>query len=141
MTDQPNASTGYTADDNAPIEVTRYEERPHAWTVSTPRTRLRIRKVIVTEERTIIVTVRHEELQIVEEAITANAPLTPREAPGDLEIVLHEEQVYVTTRVVPMERAHVVKRPVAVQAPVTDTVRREQIQIKTDGDGEISQQR
>ena len=126
-----------TGDDHA--EVVRSEERLHVGTLSVPVQRVRVRKVVVTEERTVTVTVRREELRVVREPI----------APGDVdqeqlgaadddarvvEMVLHEERVVVGTEVVPVERVRVVVDRVTTQQPVEATLSHEEVVVERDGD-------
>lgn len=115
----------------------RSEEQAHIHTVSTPRTRLRIQKVIVTEERTITVQVRREELRITEYPATgtwtddtghaSTGPVTVHDE--DFELVLSEEQIDVHTRIVPVERVRITKTHVAIPTDVTVTLEREQVDV------------
>ena len=122
------------------VEVIRSEERLDVRTVSVPVKRVRVRKVIVSEERTVTVTVRREELRVDEvpvdpsEVLGTGGPLDPSSGPeGDVEMVLHEEQIIVTTQVVPVQRVRAVKQVVTVQTPVTEAVRHEVVDTVTDG--------
>lgn len=109
--------------------VLRSEERLIAGVTTVPSQRVVVRKVVVEEERTITVTVRHEELRV------DRVDLGPGEAPTapstalPLDLVLHEEQVEVVTSVVPTERVHVDVRRVAGERTVTDEVRRERVEV------------
>lgn len=106
-------------------------------TVSTPRSRLRIQKVIVTEERTITVHVRREELRVTEYPASetwADATGNASTAPvithdDDFDLVLSEEQIEIHTRIVPVERVHVTRTPVVIPTQVTVTLRQEQTDI------------
>ncbi|QHC68872.1 DUF2382 domain-containing protein (plasmid) [Rathayibacter sp. VKM Ac-2759] len=118
-----------------PITVVRSEERLDVTTVWTPTERLRVRKVIVTEERTITVTLRREELVIEREALETlpdGADLGSQEsAPEPITLVLHAEEPVLTTRVIPVERVHVmIDRIVAMQS-ATEEVRKERVDIQT----------
>lgn len=97
--------------------------------------RVRVRKAVVTEEVTVTVTVRREELIIdrepVGEAAAAEgfdfaAPLAPG---GELEILLHAEEPVVSKRVVPVERIRLHRNTIVEQERITDTVRKERVEI------------
>lgn len=122
-------------------EVVRSEERLQVGTRSEVVGRVRIAKRVVTEERTVTVTVRREEL-VVEEV-----PVDPSGAPGGLltehpgpgssgtrtspsvEIVLSEEEVEVTTHVVPRERVRVYVDTVTELVEVDESVAREVVEL------------
>jgi uncharacterized protein (TIGR02271 family) len=119
---------------NKPVEVVRSEEQLHIHTVSVPVERVRVQKVIVTEERTITVTVRREELRLVRE------PVRPGEEPsaevatfdsGDrvIDMVLHEEQIVIGRQVVPVERVRVVVDRVVTQQSVTAELSHEEVDV------------
>lgn len=91
--------------------------------------RVRVRKQVVTEEVTVTVELRREELVIERERIPRDElgaagaePFQPRE---DVVIVLHAEEPVVGRRVVPVERIKLRKDMVVEQATVTEPVRRE----------------
>ena len=130
--DDPRTSWSDTPPvDDAPassVEVVRSEEQLHVGTVSTPHTRLRIRRVIISEEQTITVTVRREELRIDEESDSGGRAAASDDA-GDLTLLLHEEQIVVTKKIVPVERIRIAKRAVVVDPPVTVDLRRDQVRV------------
>lgn len=122
------------ASPSEPVAVTviRSEERAHMTTTSVPRSRLRIQKVIVTEERTITVQVRHEELRITELPVTAEdtptdaiLPVTHHE--GDFDLVLRAEEIDIRTTVVPVERVRFTRTRPTHPTDVTVNVDSEQI--------------
>jgi uncharacterized protein (TIGR02271 family) len=128
----PDASSDSTTADSGPAEIIRSEEQVQVHVISVPRSILRIRKVIVTEQQTITVTVRHEELRITEEpatATTADSGLLSETGEDELIIVLHEEQVDVRTRAIPVERVRVRRTRGERSALITESVRREQVQV------------
>lgn len=119
---------------SAGIDVVRFEEQLRVSTIAQPKERVRFQKVIVTEEKTITVTVRREELRMIREPLTDmdESPTSPHtSSTGDFEIVLHEERILISTDVIPTERVRVTVSPVIDQLPVTDTVRKEQVDIHT----------
>lgn len=118
------------------ITVVRSEERLDVTTAWTPTERLRVRKVVVTEERTVTVTLRREELVIEREPLDPE-PLDGAEGPSSgatpepITLVLHAEEPVLTTRVVPVERVHVmIDRIIAMQS-TTETVRKERVDVRT----------
>jgi uncharacterized protein (TIGR02271 family) len=120
-------------------ELTRSEERLAVSTEPVPTTRVRLRKVVVTEQQTITVAVRHEELVIEREAIEDGVP-DPAGAIGEeeRELVLYEERVVVTKEVVPVERVRLTKRRVTEDREVTGEVRKERIELDEGGAAEAS---
>ena len=78
-----------------------------------PYKRLRVRKVIVTEEVTMTVQVRHEELLLEEYDVgpaDADDTSSPPTGTDTLEIVLHREEPAVQMAVRPVERVRIGKR-------------------------------
>jgi uncharacterized protein (TIGR02271 family) len=106
------------------------EERLHVETERVPRTRVRLQKVVVTEQRTVTVPVRREEYRLIREPITGAAPVAGGTiGPDEQEVVLYEERVVVTTEVVPVERIRLVKEEVVDSREITGAVRRERIDL------------
>lgn len=134
----PNATT-----EGTDLVIIRSEEQLRARTETVPVRRVRFRKYVVTEDRTITVQLRREELRMEEEAITDPATATPPPAevadsanlllgPGDdreAVILLYAEQPIVTTEVIPTERIRVSKYLVTEQQSVSGTVAREVLDI------------
>lgn len=136
----PDTPSGITTASTNLVEVNRSEEQVRVGVRSAPHSVLRIRKVIVTEQQTITVTVRREELRITEEPATDDAAasrLLADRGDDELVLVLHAEQVDVTTRVVPVERIRVRKTRVASATAITESVRREQVQVIGADESEI----
>jgi uncharacterized protein (TIGR02271 family) len=135
----PDTPFETTAASSSPVEVIRSEEQVRVGISSTPRSILRIRKVIVSEQQTVTVTLRREELRITEEPATDDATASGLLAdPGDeLVLVLHAEEVDVSTRVVPVERVRVRKARVESTTAITESVRREQVQVISADESEI----
>ena len=110
--------------------MTASEERLHIETERVPRTRVRLKKIVVTEQRTISVPVRHEEYRLIREPITDADPVAGGAiGPDEQEVVLYEERVVVTTEVVPVERIRLVKEEVVETREVSGSVRRERIEL------------
>lgn len=124
------------------VVVVRSEEQQRAGVQRYPTHRLRVRKVAVTEERTVTVTVRREEFVLEEESLLGTAPTDPvHGAPGTglagrgeetVEMVLHAEVPTVTLTLVPVERIRVSKHTTTTDQMVTDTVRREVVEHTRD---------
>ena len=128
----------YRTSDDDEIVMTRSEEQMEVTTRSRVAGRVRLRKVIVTEDVTVTVTVRREEarLEPVEldsepggsEPALAAAELDTSGQPL-FEVTLYEEIPVVATRVVPRERVRLVKSVVADEREVIEQLRSEQIEL------------
>lgn len=113
------------------VSVIRSEERLRVGTVRVASERVRIRRVVVTEERTVTVQVRREELVIEREPL--DGPLEGGgEPPEPLTFVLHAEVPVVTTRVVPVERVSVVVDRITAMRTVSEEVRAERVDVAQD---------
>jgi len=115
-------------------EVVRSEEELRLGTRVVPRERVRLVKRIVSETVTRTFEVRREELLVERAALDGSVAEAGDALSGDgaLEIILHEEQVELVTRVVPRERVRAYVELVAEEHPVTETVRREEVEVETD---------
>lgn len=128
VTPDPHAATD-------PAVVTRSEEELRLSTTRRPVERVRLRKVVVTDEVTITVAVRREEFRLerlpVDDAAAPLAPNDPAQAGESLvhKFVLHEEVPEVQMRVVARERARGHKTLRSDQVEVTEQLRKERINI------------
>ena len=117
--------------DNA---MTRSEERLSVGTQSTEVGRARLRKFVVTENVTQTVPVTREEVRVEREPITdaniGNAMDGPAISEEEHEVVLHAEQPVVAKESVPVERVRLDKDTVTEQQQVSETVRKEQIEME-----------
>lgn len=121
--------------EDEPGVMTASEERLRVRMERVPSSRVRLRKVVVTEQRTVTVPVRREEYRLVREPIPDGRPVEGAGiASGEQEVVLYEERVVLTTEVVPVERIRLVKEEVVVPRQVTGEVRRERIELVEAGD-------
>lgn len=110
--------------------MTAFQERLHVETERVPRSRVRLQKVVVTEQRTLTVPVRREEYRLIREPITDAEPVAGGAIGADeQEVVLYEERVVVTTEVVPVERIRLVKEEVVETREISGQVRRERIDL------------
>jgi uncharacterized protein (TIGR02271 family) len=113
--------------------MTASEERLHVETERVPRSRIRLKKVVVTEQRTVTVPVRREEYRLIREPIVDGEPVAGGTIGADeQEVVLYEERLVVTTEVVPVERIRLVKEEVVEDREVSGEVRRERIDLVDD---------
>ena len=131
----PVAAATPPASDGA---MTRSEEQLRVTTERYAAKRVRVVKYVVSEEVTVTVPIRREEIRI-EEVPLDDASGTVAGAVGDLAsaglpevITLHTERPVVTTEVVPVERVRVRTEWVQEQVPVRDQVRRERVDVDED---------
>lgn len=119
-----------------PGVMTASEERLRVDTERVPRSRVRLKKVVVTEQRTLTVPVRREEYRLIREPIAdGEAVVGGTIGPDEQEVVLYEERVVVTTEVVPVERIRLVKEEVVDTREVSGEVRRERVELVDDAAG------
>ena len=113
--------------------MTRSEEELHVGTTERESGRVRLRKYIETEDVSKTVPVAREEARVEREPITdANvdeATSGPDIGEDEHEVVLHEEEAVAEKRTVPKERIRLDKDKVSDEREVSDTVRREQIEV------------
>ncbi|WP_432488119.1 DUF2382 domain-containing protein [Kineococcus sp. SYSU DK018] len=114
-----------------PAEVLRSAEELRVERVRVPRERVRFRKRIVSEVRTVQVPVRVEQLVIEHEPLDADgtAPAGRTTPAEPLEIVLHEEVPVVSLRVQPTEVVRVGVRTAAAEQVVQAQLRTEQVAV------------
>src|SRR4051812_5849717 len=117
--------------------MTRSEEELHVGKTQHETGRARLRKYVVEDEVTQTVPVQREEVRIEREPITdANAGEAmdgPAISDEEHEVVLHEEEVVAEKRAVPKERIRMDKDTVTEEQQVSETVRKEEIDV--DGEG------
>ncbi len=137
----PPAAGRGDASDGEDLVIIRSEEQLRVEADAVPVRRVRLRKYIVTEERTITVQLRHEEFRIEQEPILD--PGTGTVAPGDtgevdvhlgpgddreVTMLLYAERPLISTEVVPVERIRVSKYVVSDEQTVSAAVRREVVE-------------
>ncbi len=117
--------------DNA---MTRSEEHLSVGTRTEEVGRARLRKFVVTENVTETVPVSREEVRLEREPITdaniGNAMDGPAISEEEHEVTLHAERPVVAKEAVPVERVRLDKTTVTDQETVSDTVRKEQIEME-----------
>jgi len=125
-------TSGPTTDD----AMTRSEEELRVGTTEREAGRVRLRKYVVEDEVTETVPVRREEVRVEREPITdANVDDAldgPAISEEEHEVVLHEEDVVVDKRAVPKERVRLEKDAVVEDETVSETVRKEEIDMDQD---------
>ena len=115
-------------------ETVLSEEQLDVTTESRPAERVRLRKQVVTEEVTVTVEVRREELVIEREPIPRDAVGAPEdgafEDAAETVIVLHAEEPVVGRRVVPVERVRLRRDNVMEKVDISETVRKERADVE-----------
>jgi uncharacterized protein (TIGR02271 family) len=128
-------TSGPTTDD----AMTRSEEELHVGTTQQESGRARLRKYVVEDEVTQTVPVKREEVRVEREPITdANAGAAtdgPAISEEEHEVVLHEEEVVTEKRAVPKERIRVDKETVTDEQQVSETLRKEEVDLDGEGRG------
>lgn len=116
------------------VGVVVSEEQLSVETQSVPTDRVRVRKAVVTEDVTLTVTLRREELVIERDPIDAASPLAESDRPlvtegEEIEFILHAEEPVVSKRVVPVERVRLRRDEIVEERRITDTVRKERVEV------------
>ncbi|CAB4915822.1 unannotated protein [freshwater metagenome] len=107
--------------------MTLSEEQVHVGTRELPATKVRMRKVTVTEDVQMTVPVTREEVRL--EEVPIDAPDDP-DTLTDGEVTLRHEVPVVQTRTVDSERVRLEKDRVTEQVQVTEPARREEIDVQ-----------
>ena len=121
------------AEGTPPEGMTLSEERLYVDKRERPRERVRLTKYVVTEEVTITVPVRREEVRIERVPITGDE--TGR--PGDdsvAELTLMQEEPVIEKRVLPRERVRLEKDVRVEERHISESLRREKIDIEHEGE-------
>ena len=131
---RPRATSPATEGDDGVAEVVVSEEQLEVDKQSRPHERVRLRKEVVTEQVTITVPVRREVLRVeripIEPGSLAHAEGPTAFAAGETqELILMEEQAVVDKRVVPRERVRLAKEIVTDEQHITESVRREEVDV------------
>lgn len=132
---EPTANSVMVSADD---ELVRWEEEMVVDVQRVERGRIRIRKVIITEDVQITVPVRREVARVVFEPVGDSGEFEPDDD-IEREIVLHEEIPIITTKFVACERLRVEIDTVSRDAPVTARLRRERFELDSDFDEAIEQ--
>lgn len=115
---------------NAQGYLTRSEEQLHVGTQQVEAGRAKLRKFVVTEQQTVTVPVSHDEVKVVRE------PLQPGDSRDGatigedvIEVPLMQEEVLVDKQVVGVEKVKLATETVTEQKQVSDSVRKEQVEV------------
>ncbi len=126
--------SGPTTDD----AMTRSEEELRVGTAERETGRVRLRKVVVEDEVTQTVPVKREEVRLEREPITDTNVDEAMDGPAiseeEHEVVLHEEEPVAEKRAVPKERVRLDKDVQTDEREVSDTVRKEHIEVDDSAD-------
>jgi len=125
---RPQASPPGSAGTEGAV-VTRSQEQLRSDALNVVVGRARLVTTVVTENQTFTVPVRRQEVRLVYDPIPDNEQVISSAGPAEetVEVVLHAEQVQITTQVVPVERVRMVRAVVTVAQTLTEPVRSEQI--------------
>jgi uncharacterized protein (TIGR02271 family) len=114
--------------------MTRSEEELRVGKTERESGRARLRKYVETEDVEETVPVRREEARVEREPITDDnvdqAMAGPDISEDEHEVALHEEEVVAEKRAVPKERIRLEKDAVTDEREVSDTVRKERIDVE-----------
>jgi uncharacterized protein (TIGR02271 family) len=125
--------SGPTTDD----AMTRSEEELRVGTSEREAGRVRLRKHVVEDNVTQKVPLRREDVRVEREPITdanaGDAMSGPAISEEEHEVVLHEEEAVVQKRAVPKERVRLDKDTHVEERQVSDTIRREEIEVDDAG--------
>ncbi len=117
--------------------MTRSEEQLKVGVRDSGQAKARLRKYVTTETEQQTVPVSHEEVRLEREPITDGNAGAANDGPAiseeEHEVTLRAEEAVVTTEAVPVERVKVDKETVTEQQTVKGEVRKEQIELDTDG--------
>src|SRR5215203_3829279 len=117
--------------------MTRSEEELRVGKTDRESGRARLRKYVVEDQVQETVPVRREEVRLEREPITdanaGDAMEGPAISEEEHEVVLHEEEAVVEKRAVPKERVRLDKDTEVEEQQVSETLRKEEIEV--DGDG------
>ena len=113
--------------------MTRSEEELRVGTAERESGRVRLKKYVVEDEVTQTVPVRREEVRLEREPITDGNVGAATDGPAiseeEHEVVLHEEEPVVEKQAVPKERVRLDKEAHTEERQVSDTVRKEEIEV------------
>ena len=114
-------------------EITLAEERLRVGTQRVESGRVRLRKFVTTEQVSTTVPVTREEVRIERQPITGGTTAGTTLGNEEVEVVLHEERPVVQKEVVATERVRVDVDQVTENVQVTDSVRKEDIEVVQEG--------
>jgi uncharacterized protein (TIGR02271 family) len=113
-------------------DMIRSEERLKVGTEQVESGHVRLRKYVVTEEQQVTVPVRHEEVRVEREPVTAGQPTGAKIGEQEQDVVLHAEKAVVGTETVPVEKVRLNTETVTEEQTVSGEIRKEQIEVSDD---------
>jgi Domain of unknown function (DUF2382)/PRC-barrel domain len=115
-------------DPGSPAMV-RSEEQLRTGTVNVIVGRARLETFVVTENQTVVIPVRRQEVRLVYDAVPDDEQVVTEATPAEdvREVVLHAEQVLFSTQAVPVERVRMVRRVHTAGHTVRTELRSERI--------------
>ena len=123
--------------------MTRSKEELQVGTQETEAGRVRLRKYVTTEQETVTVPVKREEVRLEREPITdanRDEALSGRDISEDEhEVILHKEEPVVGKTTTPVERVRLEKQEVTEERQVTGEVREEHFDVDADGTTEVTE--
>jgi uncharacterized protein (TIGR02271 family) len=135
--DAPGAVGRDTSGPTTDSAMTRSEEQLRVGTEIQVAGKARLRKHVVTEHQQVSVPVSHEEVTLEREPITDANRGAANDGPAiseeEHEVTLHAERPVVDTEAVAVERVRLGKQTVTEQETVGGQVRKEEIELDTDG--------
>jgi len=121
--------------------LTRSEEQLRVGTQRVEAGRARIRKFVVTEQQTVTVPVSHDEVRVIREPLQPGDSVDGATIGEDsIDVALMQDQVHVDKRVVGVEKVRLATETVTEQQQVSETVRKEQIEMTGDTTGTVPAQ-
>jgi uncharacterized protein (TIGR02271 family) len=135
---RPVQTSTTTISDDDSIRVERYEEELRATKTSREAGEVRISKEVVEEQQTLEVPVTREQVTIRSVDVSGtDADTSQAFQEGTISMTLHEEDVEASKTVRVVEEIEIDKRAVQETERVTDTVRKERINVEEVGDVDV----
>jgi uncharacterized protein (TIGR02271 family) len=117
------------------------EEDLQARKTSVEKGQVSLGKEVVSEERTVEVPVNREEVYVERRAVDRPAERPVGETAGrTLEVPVREERVEVDKQPVVYEEAGIRKQEIVSNQAVSETVRREELRVKREGDAKVEEE-
>lgn len=115
--------------------MTLHEERVDVGTERVQTGRVRLRKHVVTDQKTVTVPVEREEYEVVREPVTDGGTADRGDLGDDeVEVAVHEERPVIDKDVVATEEVGVQRTTVTDERDVTTDVAHEEVDVVQDGD-------
>jgi len=135
---QPVQQTTSNVSDTDDIRVQRYEEELQAQKVAREAGEVRISKDVVEEQQTLEVPVTREEVHVESHVVDRSATDTSQAfQEGTISVPVREEDVEVSKTVRVAEELEIDKTTVQDTERVTDTVRKERVNVEEVGDVDV----